>query len=211
MPLDAVLSPAFDAVYARWQCFGGEAGAACAASGEGPLHDLATVPPGRSLTWRVSAPVRFDSGEAEATFALALGGAEPQNVSDTDTLVLLRDGFDVPYGEGTQLVGAEAEALLDGESTRTFALPPPSGKPLDDVVRVRGRAGELRVQRTPLDATRSLLRLLYRDERGRERVTSWIALADGAAYALGHVRTQDAEAWLLDGAQASATLRRDDS
>ncbi|MBO9664172.1 choice-of-anchor Q domain-containing protein [Dokdonella sp.] len=208
--LDAALSPAFDAPYASWQCFGGEAGAACTASGAGPLHDRATLPPGRSLTWRVSVPVRFDSGESTATFALALGGAEAQEVSDTNMLVLLRDGFDVPYGAGTHLVGEAAEAVLDGESIRSFALPPPSGERLDDVVIVRGKSGELRVQRTPLDATTSLLRLLHRDARGRERVTSWIVSADGAACALAHMRTQGVDAWLLETAQASATLQRDD-
>ncbi len=209
--LDASLSAAFDAAYAHWQCFGGDGGASCAASGEGPLSDRVTVPPGRSLTWRVSVPVRFDSDESEVSFALALGGAAPQNVSDTNVLVLLRDGFDVPYGDGTQIAGAEAEALLGGEATQAFVLPPASGERLDDVLTVRGGSAQLRVQRTPLDARTSLLRLLHRDALGRERVTPWIASADGATCALAHVRTQEADAWLLEAAQASATLRPDGS
>ncbi|MFC4819866.1 choice-of-anchor Q domain-containing protein [Dokdonella ginsengisoli] len=209
--LDASLSAAFDAAYAHWQCFGGDGGASCAASGEGPLSDRVTLPPGRSLTWRVSVPVRFDSDESEVSFALALGGAAPQNVSDTNVLVLLRDGFDVPYGDGTQIAGAEAEALLGGEATHAFVLPPASGERLDDVMVVRGGSTQLRVQRTPLDARTSLLRLLHRDALGRERVTPWIASADGATCALAHVRTQEADAWLLEAAQASATLRPDGS
>lgn len=208
VPLDATLTAAFDAAYAHWQCFGGDGGAACTPSGDGPLHDLATVPPGRSLTWRVSVPVRFDSGEAEATFALALGGAEPQNLSDTNTLVLLRDGFDTAYGDGVQLVGAQAEAILGGDATHAFALPAASGERLDAVLVVRARSAELEVQRTPLDAATSLLRLSRSDADGREQVSAWVRAKPGAALALGSLRTKDgARVVLLDGASAPAVLR----
>lgn len=207
VPLEATLSTVFDAAFAHWQCFGGDAGAACTASGDGVLHDLATLPPGRSLTWRISVPVRSDGSEAEATFALALGGTPPQNPSDTNTLVLLRDGLDVPYGDGAQVVGADADAILGGEATHAFELPVPSGERLDVVLVVRGRSGELEVQRTPLDAATSLLRLSRVEAGGRERVSPWVRAKPGATLALGSLRTEEgASLVLLDGAQALAAL-----
>lgn len=211
VPLDASLSAAFDTAYAHWQCFGGDDGAACTASGEGALSDRVTLPPGRSLTWRLSVPVRFDSIEPEASLALALGGVAPQNVADTNVLVLLRDGFDVPYGDGTQITGKDAQTLLGGEAAHAFVLPASDGKRLDDVLVVRGPSAELRVQRTPFGAGTSLLRLLYRDASGRERVTPWAVCADAAVLTLASVRTRDARAWLLEGAHASLTLRLDGS
>lgn len=207
VPLDATLSGAFDAAFAQWQCFGGEAGAVCTAGGSGALADRVTLPPGRSLTWLVSVPVRSAASEAEATFALALGGDAPRNLADTDTLVLLRDGYDAMYGDGARFVGDEAEALLGGESIRTFALPPPSGGRLDDLMIVRGKFGELRVQRTPLDATVALLRLLRRDVAGREQVSAWVGAPAGVTLVLASVSTEEgARIALLDGAQAPAAL-----
>jgi uncharacterized repeat protein (TIGR01451 family) len=207
VPLDATLTAAFDAAYAHWQCFGGDGGAACSASGDGPLHDTVTLPPGRTLSWRVSVPVRFDSSEADATFALALGGVQPQSAADTNVLVLLRDGFDVPYSGGTQIAGVEADALLDGEATHAFVLPPPDGARLDAVLVVRGSSAEVQVQRTPLDATTSLLRLLQRDRDGRERVSAWVRAKPGAALVLGSLRNGEGlRIALLDGAQAPLTL-----
>lgn len=211
VPLDASLSPAFDTAYAHWQCFGGDDGAACTASGEGALSDRVTLPPGRSLTWRVSVPVRFDSIESDASLALALGGAAPQSAYDTNVLVLLRDGFDAPYGDGTHVTGEEARALLAGEAAHVFALPAPDGAGLDDVLVVRGRSAELRVQRTPPDAGTSLLRLVHRDASGRERATPWVACPDGAVLTLASVRARDASAWLLEGAQTGLTLPLDGS
>jgi hypothetical protein len=198
--LDAMWSDAFDRPYAHWQCFGAGAGATCAPSGDGALHDVITLPPGRNLTWRVSVPVRADTPEPDATFTLALGGAQPASASDTRTLVILRDGFDVPYADGARIARAQADAILDGDTTHAFALPPPSGERLDTVLAVHGGHAAIDVQRTPRDATTALVRLLRREAGGEERVTPWVVVANGATLTIGSLRGEgDARVVLLEG------------
>ena len=94
------LSPAWDSDGASWVCYPGTDGASCTASGSGPLDDLAMLPPGARASWVVSVPTRADTLETTATLAVIATGAA--TVSDTDTLVVFKDGFDVPYGDGTQ-------------------------------------------------------------------------------------------------------------
>jgi hypothetical protein len=48
----------------------------------------------------VSVPTLADSLETTATLDVIATGAA--TASDTDTLVIFKDGFDVPYGDGTQ-------------------------------------------------------------------------------------------------------------
>ena len=100
------LSPAFDAAFATWTCFGGNAGASCTASGTGPLIDSnVTIPEGRSLTWIISVPVRADAAGDTADNSVNVGSLTdpnaPYDVTDSDVLVIFRDGFDVPYGDGS--------------------------------------------------------------------------------------------------------------
>jgi uncharacterized repeat protein (TIGR01451 family) len=101
------LSPAFDAALASWICFGGNAGASCTASGNGPLIDSnVTIPEARSLTWLISVPVRFDAAGDTADNSVEVSSLTdpnaPYNVTDSDVLVIFRDTFDVPYSDGTQ-------------------------------------------------------------------------------------------------------------
>ena len=207
VPVDLTLSSAFDAQYTQWQCYGGGDGATCTASGTGALHSVATVPPGRSLTWRVSVPVFADSQESQATFALAIGGAQPVSQSSVRTLVLFRDGYDVPYGDGTQVVDPIAQAIFAGTATHAFTLPPPSGERLDAVLVVRGTSGELQVQRTPRDATTSLLRLSYRENGAGERVSPWTVVRNAGTVAIGGLRdTGDSQVLLLEGGDVPLTL-----
>jgi uncharacterized repeat protein (TIGR01451 family) len=210
VPVDLTLSSAFDAQYTQWQCFGGNSGAVCSANGNGPLHDVATLPPGRSLTWRVSVPVFADSQEVQATLTLAIGGAQPLNQSSVRTLVLFRDGYDVPYGNGTQVVDPTAQAIFDGAATHAFTLPPPGGERLDAVLVVRGTGGELQVQRTPLDATTSLLRLSYRAGNATARVSPWTAVRNDGTLAIGGIRgAGDRQMLLLEGGDTPLTLVQD--
>ena len=92
-----VVSAAMDGEGASWICYGSGAGATCGGSGAG-LPDEAGVdlPAGRSLTWVVSVPVRADAADpvAEVSAVLAAPGID---ASDSNTLVLLRDGFDEAY------------------------------------------------------------------------------------------------------------------
>ena len=96
----AVLSPAWDAPGAGWTCYPGTDGATCTGSGSGPLDDVATLPPGARVTWVLELPVRIDAVDVTATLDVTATGATP--VADTNELVIFKEGFDVPYGDGTQ-------------------------------------------------------------------------------------------------------------
>lgn len=96
--VSAELDAAFDEAHVLWTCIGDAPGSACTAEGSGAFADTATLPPGTSLVWIVSVPVRGDSAAAEAGFRAHASGA-PDAV-DTDTLVIFRDGLDVPYADG---------------------------------------------------------------------------------------------------------------
>jgi hypothetical protein len=105
VPVSVELSPAWDPAGASWVCYPGTDGATCAASGSGPLNDLAMLPPGARVSWVVSVPTRPDTLETIATLAVVAPGAA--TVSDANALVVFKDGFDVPYGDGTQELSAD--------------------------------------------------------------------------------------------------------
>jgi hypothetical protein len=94
------LSSGFDGQYAQLACIGSGAGTDCEQDPADPFHFTAALPPGRNLTWLVSVPVLGDTPDASVTFGATATGALP--VTDTNTLVIFRDGFDVPYANGTQ-------------------------------------------------------------------------------------------------------------
>lgn len=100
VPVSVELSPAWDPAGASWVCYPGTDGATCAASGSGPLSDLAMLPPGARVSWVVSVPTLPDTPETIATLDVVATGAA--TVSDSNVLVVFKDGFDVPYGDGTQ-------------------------------------------------------------------------------------------------------------
>ncbi|MDC8016192.1 DUF1566 domain-containing protein [Tahibacter soli] len=90
----ATLSPAFDAAAATWICDDRIIGTVCAPSGTGPLADTVRLPPDSSLTFLVSAPLRSDTPETTATIQVGATGAA--TATDVDTLVIFRDGFEMP-------------------------------------------------------------------------------------------------------------------
>ena len=74
-----------------WTCIA-STGATCAASGSGTsLADLVTLPADGWLTWTVLMQVPVDADGHAVAFAVEAGDA---NASDSDTLVLFRNGFD---------------------------------------------------------------------------------------------------------------------
>ncbi|ANB17260.1 Ig-like domain-containing protein [Dokdonella koreensis] len=207
VPVEATLSAAFDGAYAQWQCFGAGAGALCAAGGSGPLNDVATIPPGRSLTWLVSVPILRDTAAPDATLALDVGGHAPTGATDINTLVLLRDGLDDPYADGTQILGADAEAILAGTRVHAFVLPPATGRRIDAVLVLRGRALDVRVERTGLDAATALVRLAVHDAHRDERVTPWARVGAAAPLALSAlVLDEGVTTLLLEGAETPAAM-----
>ncbi len=212
-PVAATLSAAFDGDFARWQCFGAGAGATCAASGDGVLDDLATIPPGRSLTWLVRAPVRHDTMETSATFALDVGGHDPHSLVDTNTIVLMREGFDDPYPASAPIFGDAAVAILDGRSVHAFDMPPASRQRFDDGLLVRSGAREIRVQRAWLDAQAAVVRLSVRDSAGVEQVSPWVRASASSTLAISGLRLDDGVTTvLLEGAEAptAMTFREED-
>ncbi|PZQ11175.1 MAG: hypothetical protein DI564_14815 [Rhodanobacter denitrificans] len=206
VPVEATLSAAFDGAYAQWQCFGAGAGALCAAAGNGPLRDLATIPPGRSLTWLVSAPILRDSTAPDATLALDVGGHAPVQARDLNTLVLLRDGLDAPYADGTRIAGEAAEAILQGTHVHAFALPPPGERRIDTVLVVHGRDVEVAVDRAWLDAAAVAVRLAVRGA-DVERVSAWVRADAAATLAISALALDEhVTTLLLEGAEAPAAM-----
>ncbi len=150
--VSSALSPAFDRAFAQWQCFGAGSGASCTATGTGTLIDTVTLPPDRSVSWLVRAPVLGDTPEPDASFTVTVAGATPESVTDTDILVILRDGFDVPYSDGTHVDEPESVAILEGDASYAFAMTPPGHQRIDDVLHMHAQETDVRVQRTVLDA-----------------------------------------------------------
>lgn len=99
-PVSIELSPAWDAAGASWVCYPGTDGATCTASGSGPLHDTPVLPPGARVSWVVSVPALAETPDTTAMLGVIAVGAAP--LIDTNTLVVFKDGFDTPYGDGTQ-------------------------------------------------------------------------------------------------------------
>lgn len=96
-------SPQFDATQTTWTCVGAGEGATCSAAGSGALSDSGiALPIGRSLTWLVTAPVREDAAGDMLDYTVDASGAGTASATDSDILVLLRTGMDVPYGDGAE-------------------------------------------------------------------------------------------------------------
>lgn len=107
VPVSAALSPAWDADAASWVCYPGTDGAVCTDHGSGALNDTVTLPPGARVSWVLSLPTHADTADTTATVSVSATGAA--TISDTDTLVIFKEGFDVPYGDGTQALPSELE------------------------------------------------------------------------------------------------------
>ena len=92
-------------------------------------------------------PVRADASGTTIDFTVGADGAE--TVTDTDTLVIFRDGFDVLYGNGTQaapiIERAAAAAIFDGNALREIAMPDVPSATTVPLLIVRDHAGEVRV------------------------------------------------------------------
>lgn len=186
------LSAGFDGAFAHLNCYGEGDGASCVQDAVNPLRYTVTLPAQRSLTWRVSVPVLSDAQDPVVEFSVGASGATP--VTDTNTLVVFRDGFDVPYGDGTQAVpiieGTRAKAILDGEpGAATLSITVPAGigsavlpTPLSIV---RDASRELRVEACVVADT-LLVRLLERGADGAERATPWSATHAGASLDLAN-------------------------
>ncbi len=110
----ASFDPAFDVAEVTWDCLSSAPDTSCTPSGSGGFSASASLAPGTSVTWLLRVPVRADSTAAQAILTIHADGAD--SASDTNTLVIFRDGMDVPYGARakTMAAGKHATAAADG-------------------------------------------------------------------------------------------------
>ncbi|TCO38234.1 uncharacterized protein DUF11 [Dokdonella fugitiva] len=214
-----VSPPQIDTVSTSWACHGAGGGAVCQASGSGALNDTGVaLPPGRTLTWVVTAPVRVDAPIGVIDYTVDVGGPSPASATDHDTIVIFRTGMDVPYGDGAETDAAGEDALACGTAggearrfdlatTHVFTLArtaPVAG--MDVVLIARGEASSgIRVERLDIDAIPEL-RLVATARDGTERATAWVPVPAGAVLALGIATSADRSMLLLEGAQAPLEL-----
>jgi uncharacterized repeat protein (TIGR01451 family) len=213
------LSAGFDGAFAQFACYGADGGATCTQDAGNPLLYHVALPAHRTLTWLISVPVRSDTPEATVEFDVAANGAA--SVSDTRTLVIFRDGFDVPYGDGMQSVpvveGAAASAILDGSALREVAIPDAPSATTTTLLIVRDDARDVRVDHRDAIGL-DLVRLHARDADGRERATPWSVTRAGATLEFGSEAATDAgnasgddatiRSLVLVGASPALSLRR---
>lgn len=203
----ATLSAAFDVANVQWQCIGGGGGASCGSDGAGGFSDRATVPANSSVTWIVSVPVLGGSNETEATITVsadAPAGASVADAADTDTLVLFRDGYDVPYGDGTQ--GDMEPAVLRGEQSLPIEWLPADAEGIRIVRALETPGGAVEVQRLTLGGA-DFVRLLGTDAVGQQQASEWAPVAMGARLVVGRVGgAGSAGIVLLEGATRPLAL-----
>ncbi|MBN8727675.1 MAG: choice-of-anchor J domain-containing protein [Xanthomonadales bacterium] len=196
--VSSVLSAGLDVAHAHWVCLDGGSGATCTANGVEALADTVTLPAGRSLTWIVTVPVSVDASDATVTMEVAATGAA--SVSDVDTLVIFREGFDVPDGDGAGVVEA---GMLGGDSSLAFSLPSANGELIDTVKVVRGGDIAIHVDRITLDRV-DHVRLSLHPHKGVEHASAWARVAAGATLSIAIVAGPDGQnAVLLEGADES--------
>jgi uncharacterized delta-60 repeat protein len=179
---DTSPSADLDTAGGHWLCFG--SAAQCAASGNGPFNDgSVSVPANGSVSWLVTVPVMMAAPDAAASYTVTLSGAGPDvTQTDTDTLVIFHDDFDVAYADGTQIVWP---ANWDGSAALTFSAPTKARGMIDVVLSATSpdHSG-FRLERLT-GAERMWLRAVAVDESGNERASAWTPVAANAPLALG--------------------------
>lgn len=177
----------FDSAFAHWSCLSGGGGASCTASGTGPLIDSGVViPASRSITWLISAPILADATGDTADNSVDVTSQSdpnsPHDVVDSDTLVVFRDGFDVPYADGTQSISA----TLKANQSLTLSLPDSPGKtPVDTVLAAFSDDGSgFRIERLNLTAA-PRVRIVAVGADGSERPGNWTQAGVSAQLAIG--------------------------
>ncbi|HET6633321.1 MAG TPA: hypothetical protein VFG73_11540, partial [Rhodanobacteraceae bacterium] len=217
-------SPGLDAANTHWKCFGGGLAsvpdvAHCEpSSGAGSVASTIDLPAGTSLGFLVSVPVTVEAADPDVQVGIAVTGSASNvslGASDTDTLVLFRDGFDAIYADGTQMVAQPvslATATLSpcAEETTLMGTEPPlvelSREPAEAMVdrlfdtRVSG-GRQVAVERTNL-GVRPWVRLVTSGADG-ERASAWTASDAGATLALGLADDGTSQWLLLEGRTAS--------
>ncbi|GAA0717424.1 choice-of-anchor Q domain-containing protein [Dokdonella soli] len=210
-----------DAVNTTWICDSGGGGATCSATGTGALADSGVViPAGRSLTWQVTAPVRVDAVGATVDYSVSASRAGSSvSATDSDILVIFRDGFDVPYGDGTGTAESPtamfascpadpAPEIFDDTRMRVLTVPTSLAKaPVDALLVARtGTVAGFRVERLNFGAT-PRVRLVVIAQDGSEHASAWATTTAGAALAVATANAADGgRVLLLEGAASPLVM-----
>jgi hypothetical protein len=186
------LSAQLDAAFAGWQCLG-PASSQCTNSGSGNLEDAdLSLPAGGSLSYLVTAPVRWDADGIAELHGRSTHAADANPINDEQTagvpIVLFRDGFE----PASQTAGLTAGAqTLSTESAAVF-LP--------------GAATTARVDTVlaafPGESAGDPALAAFRIERVGGSEAQWLRLvardADGQAYSSAWMRAAPAQELLLE-------------
>ena len=219
------LSQDFDATYTRWTCINGGNGTSCTASGTGPLIDSnVVIPASRSLTWLISAPVLVSAPDPTADNSINVTTQAdpnaPYNVTDSDILVIFRNGFENPFGYGTQSIAqptvsastspvplsALVQPMTVGQSL-TLVVPDKVGAaPVDILLRAHANDGSgFRIERMNLGVAPSV-RLIAIDSNGAERPSDWAPTSPAGTLVLALDENQGNATVLLETEKAELTM-----
>ncbi len=201
----ASFGPAYDIANAQWTCFPSGA-ASCTPQGAGGFNDVVDLPSGTSITWLVSVPILAGSPEAHGTIVAHAAGAP--DASDTDTLVIFRDGVDVPYGDGTQALRAGshgADSPLLASSAVDLVVPDALPAGIHTLQRWAEGNMQLTVQVLAIHGNQ-FVRLLG-ERAGEPRMSAWSRVSPGATLVVGGLEGPAGEhVFLLEGGAASLHL-----
>jgi len=202
--LSVAWSSAFDANATTLQCLNdGSDGVICTTSGRGgnSEHGVATVPAGQTALLALHTQIDPSTTEDTAVTTATAKFAAPW--SDTDTLVIFRDGFDAVLAAGEVLAPSRAAAIVSGSDTATFMPAPASSSLIDTLLTLPSSSGIVRVQRLNM-ANTPWLRLQWLDA-GREHASAWQRANGNAPLAVGAAD----RVILLEGRGVSAQLPLD--
>ena len=212
-----VSPPQLDTAATTWTCQGAGGGATCTASGSGALNDAnVRVPIGRTLTWIVTTPVRLDASGGSVAYTVNASGGASASATDRDTLVIMRTGMDVAYGDGAESVSdpasvactpaGAAQQRFDLTTTRAFAMPATASAAIDVVLVAHAANGAgLRVERLNVGAA-PRVRLVTIDKAGVEHATAWATTTPQGILTMGVATSGDRSVLLLDGSDIALEI-----
>lgn len=206
-----VLPPQLDEDFTSWLCVDADSGN-CTATGSGALADSGvSVLAGGNVSYLVSAPVRVDATGADFTVDVTTSSPDDTtgaSADDTDTLVVLRDGFEF-YGDGSgDLVLEPLAAPFTGVQSIELIWPQVGSSLIDNVLVATHAHGGFRIERLAFGDVQ-WLRLVAVDGYGAERVSAWVRVLAGAPVLVSLTGEPGAHVLRVDGGAQAAMLLLD--
>jgi len=104
LAISAAVSTDLDNSSTQWMCFGSNT--QCQQQGQGVFVDNAvTIPSKGNVSWLISIPALPHAPDATVAYTVSIDSppfTAPKTATDTNTLVIFHDSFDVPYADGAQ-------------------------------------------------------------------------------------------------------------